>query len=187
MGSTRAQATRDRITAVAFELLREHGTAGMTMRQVALGAELSLSNVQYHFKSREALLVGVTEHHLAACRDALLAAVGPPERVTLRSVLRASLTDPRVLEVAPPFRELFAKALTEPGVRERLHAYYMRSLEGLVELLRQTSRKPRKRLEEVATVLMTAIEGAYLLEEITPVSGKRLATVLEQVATSMLE
>lgn len=186
MGSSRAQATRARITEVAFELLREHGAAGMTMRQVALGAELSLSNVQYHFESREALLVGVTEHHLAACRDALLAAVGTPDRATLRSVLRASLTDPRVLEVAPPFRELFAKAVTEPGVRDKLHEYYAQSFEALVELLGRTSRKPRKRLEEVATVLMTAIEGAYLLHEITPVSGKRLATVLEQVATNML-
>ena len=159
----------------------------MTMRQVAVRVGLSLSNVQYHFESREALLVGVTEYHLAQCRQALEAAVGAPETMTLGSLLRASLCDERVLETAPPFRELFAVAETEPAVREKLNEYYARGFDEFVAFLRQQSHVRRKRLEEVATVLMTAVEGAYLLHEITPVTGKRLATVLEQIATDMLE
>lgn len=162
----------------------------MTMRQVAKHAGLSLSNVQYHFKSPEDLLVGVTEHHLAECSAAMQTALGPAETPTLRSVLRASLCDEGVRSAAPAFRELFAKAQTEPAVRQKLNEYYQRMFETSVERLRGTlpkGRRSRKRVEEVVTVLMTSIEGAYLLEDVTPVAAKRLATVLEQVATTMLE
>ncbi len=187
MNSPRSQPTRARIAAAAFELLREGGTAGLTMRQVAARTGLALSNVQYHYPSREALLIGVTEHHLAACREAMRTAIGPADRASLRSVLRAALCDERVVQTAPPFRELFAWAQTEPGVRDQLNEHYERSFEALVELLGAHGSKRRKRIEETATVLMTSIEGAYLLDDITPVRGKRLANVLEQLAAAMLE
>ena len=184
--NSRGRQTRARIAATALALLRDKGSTGLTMRQVAAHSGLSLSNVQHHFKSREQLLIGITEHHLTLCSEALTRSLAKEPEITLGSILRVSLCDEDVLETAPAFRELFALARTEPGVRERLNAHYAHGLEQLVELLATISTQPGEQLVEVATVLMTSVEGAYLLAEATPVSGERLAARLEQVALQML-
>lgn len=184
--SRRGQDTRARIAAAALELLRERGSAGLTMRQVATRTGLSLSNVQYHFKFREQLLVGITEHHLELCSASMRQGLEAAGEVTLASVLRVSLCDEAVRATAPAFRELFALARVEAGVRERLDAHYAHSLEALVELLGSSSDAPRERLFEVGTLVMTSIEGAYLLASATPVSPERLAACLEEAVDRML-
>jgi AcrR family transcriptional regulator len=181
----RGHETRTRIAAEALTLLREKGSAGLTMRQVATRSGLSLSNVQYHYSSREKLLIGITEHHLAICHDALDAALGG--RTGLRAGLQASLCDEGVMDSAPPFRELFALALTEPAVHERLMAYYRATHDRLtVALAAHYPAADGDLVEEAATLLMTSIEGAYLLDEATPVSRQRLAHRLERVVDTLL-
>lgn len=173
--------TRARIAAAALQLLREKGASGLSMRQVAARTGLSLSNVQYHYGSRERLLVGITEHHLALCQAAMTEALGPPEEVTLRRVLEASLLDPGVVEVAPPFRELFALALGEPRVHALLMAYYSGTHAQLTALLQGMGSDPA-RAAQVAGALMAAIEGAYLLQEATGVSSEAMVDRLERMA-----
>ena len=157
------------------------------MRQVASRTGLSLSNVQYHYKSRERLLVGITEHHLALCHDAMEAAVGDPANVTIRGVIEASLLDARVAEVTPPFRELFALALGEPRVHELLMAHYRAAHTQLTQLLslHAPHRSPSE-VAEAASVLMAAIEGAYLIREATGVSAEAMVHRLEATTYAML-
>ncbi|MEO0600593.1 MAG: TetR/AcrR family transcriptional regulator [Myxococcota bacterium] len=187
MKQRRGEQTRARIAAAALELLRERGSAGLTMRQVAVRTELALSNVQYHYASREALLVGLTDHHLALCRDALVRGVARAGPVTLRAVLEVSLCDPEAIASASAFRELFALARTEPEVHERLVAYYRKGFSEMIELLGETwPTASRDALVEVATILLTSLEGAYLLADVTPVAGHRLAERLEAVAVALL-
>ena len=184
--TTRGEETRANIATAALELLRAKGSAGLTMRGVAAATGLSLSNVQYHFKNRAALLDGLTTHHLQRCSDALEHALRDAGRVSLRSILVASLCDERVLATGPAFRELFALARSEPKVHAQLTTYYATSLERLTEFLGTISDATRSTRIEVATVLMTSIEGAYLLADATPVSAKALAKRLEAVAIRML-
>lgn len=182
-----AQSTPARIAGAALEVLRERGAAGLTMRQVAARAGLALSNVQYHYPSREALLVGLVDHHFAACDEAMERAQARAGEPSLEATLRVSLCDEEVLAAAPVFRELFALARTEPGVRARLRERYRAILkEGIERLAHETADVPRERLAEVVTVLLTAIEGAYLLNDVVEVRGERLAEVLLDVARSML-
>ena len=76
----------------------ERGFHGVSMRQVANGANLSLSLVQYHFKVKSALYAAVMERRIAAInqqRLSLLDAVeqtsGAGEKPALEDVLRAFL------------------------------------------------------------------------------------------------
>lgn len=188
MKQRRSEQTRARIVAAALELLREQGSAGLTMRRLAGRTGLALSNVQYHYRSREALLAGLTEHHLASCREAMVRGVERAGRLGVRTVIEVSLTDASALESASAFRELFALARTEPEVHRRLIVYYTRALSELVALLdAEWPGRGRERLEEAATVVMTSIEGAYLLVGATPVTGTRLAERLEAVVRALLE
>lgn len=187
MKQDRGRRTRARIAGAALEVLRESGSAGLTMRRVASRTGLSLSNVQYHFKSREDLLVGITDHHLALCRDAMERGLERAGAITLRSILRVSLCDDAVRETAPAFRELFALARFEPSVAERVNQHYADGLEALVGLLAEESSASKARRREVATLLATSIEGAYLLSDVTPVSAARLAKRLEETARWLLE
>lgn len=157
------------------------------MRQVAARSGLSLSNVQHHFKSRELLLIGITEHHLNLCTESLHQAMAREPELSLGAVLRVSLCEPEVLATAPAFRELFALARSEPGVRKRLDDHYAHALEQLMALLETITPRPEQELREIGTLLMTSLEGAYLLADATGVSGERLAARLEQVAMHLLE
>lgn len=81
----------------------ERGYHGVSMRQVADGAGISLSLVQYHFKTKEALFSSVMERRIVAInhrRLALLDAVevgsGPSGKPAVEDVLRAFL-EPTVL------------------------------------------------------------------------------------------
>ena len=83
--------------------------------------------------------------------------------------------------------------LIEAGPPDRnpwLHipvGYYRTMFEQAVEGLGALPHgaKPT-RVAEVATVLMTSVEGFYLVGDATPLAGERLATVLYDVATTML-
>lgn len=186
MPSQKAIETRSRIAAAALALLREKGASGLTMRGVATRCGLSLSNVQYHYGSRQALLTGLAEHHLTLCQAAMEAAITRAGPLSLRTVLEASLLAPEVRETVPPFRELFALGVTQPEVQARLMAHYQASHTHFVALLGTHWDRPEAELAEVATLLMAAMEGAYLLEDATPVTLARLVDRLEQTATALL-
>lgn len=187
MTARRPTTTRARIAAAALDLLREKGASGLSMRQVAARTGLALSNVQYHYSSREQLLVGLTEHHLALCQGTMDRALARAGRVDLRSVLQVSLLDDEVRQTAAPFRELFALALAEPLVHELLMAHYRRAHAEFTELLGSIA--PSRALSEVseaAGLVMASIEGAYLLHEATGISLEATVDRLENLLQTML-
>ncbi len=50
----------------AMTLLKDSGDQGLTMRKIAETANMSLSNVQYYFKTKELLLGALLEGFLLA-------------------------------------------------------------------------------------------------------------------------
>lgn len=62
--STARRDTKDRIMDVAERLFADHGFAATSLRQITAEAEVNLAAVNYHFKSKEALLSAVIERRL---------------------------------------------------------------------------------------------------------------------------
>jgi AcrR family transcriptional regulator len=56
--------TKDRILDTAERLFADHGFAATSLRQITAEAEVNLAAVNYHFKSKEALLSAVIERRL---------------------------------------------------------------------------------------------------------------------------
>jgi AcrR family transcriptional regulator len=55
--------TRSRILEMAWALIRERGTKGVTVAEIADAAEVSRQLVYFHFESRAGLLVAMARHH----------------------------------------------------------------------------------------------------------------------------
>ncbi len=64
--TAKGASTRDRIVAAARTKLIEHGVDGFGLRDLAASLDLKLSNVQYYFKTREALLFHVLQQEADA-------------------------------------------------------------------------------------------------------------------------
>ncbi len=62
----KGNSTCDRIVAAARKKLVENGVDGFSLRELATSLDLKLSNVQYYFKTREALLLHVFKREAAA-------------------------------------------------------------------------------------------------------------------------
>ena len=62
----KGNSTCDRIVAAARTKLVENGVDGFSLRELATSLDLKLSNVQYYFRTREALLLHVFEREALA-------------------------------------------------------------------------------------------------------------------------
>lgn len=91
----RGETTRAAIVAAAEELLLESGYEGMTMREVAKCAGVSLGNAYYYFGSKEDLVHGFYERlqddHAQAAQEACLGLTTLEDRI--RAVLHAWLDE----------------------------------------------------------------------------------------------
>lgn len=67
----KGQSTKDLIVECATQLLAREGFGGFSMRRVANAAEMSLGNLQYHFRTKDMLLHALAEVHFSRCTAAL--------------------------------------------------------------------------------------------------------------------
>ena len=94
--------TRQRILDAAESLFTRHGINGVSLREIAAGADIRISNLQYHFKTREDLYHAVFERRILAINEDRLARLGSIERESgydyahLEDVVRA-LVEPMVM------------------------------------------------------------------------------------------
>lgn len=106
--SAKGSATRQSIVARGFELAGQLGLEGLTIGQLAEQLELSKSGLYAHFKSKEALQIGVVEHAVAQFVD---------------RVVRPSLLTPRG---EPRVRAMFA-AWLDWGLGQPSGCFFMAS------------------------------------------------------------
>jgi AcrR family transcriptional regulator len=117
--------TKDKILDAAEGLFADHGFAATSLRQITAEANVNLAAVNYHFKSKEALLSAVIERTLAPINrrrmellDELEASSrgGPPDleaavRAFVRPAFEARMANP---EGTWHFPRLMARLLAEP-------------------------------------------------------------------------
>lgn len=106
------QETRKRIIEAARRVLVREGSNGFSLRKVAAEAGLSLSNVQYYYPTRVALLEGILAGFIEENQDYLSGHLVAPggSRETLTVFIREILVDESRNEEIRFFRSLFAFA-----------------------------------------------------------------------------
>ncbi len=119
------QETRKRIIEAARQVLVREGSNGFSLRKVAADAGLSLSNVQYYYPTRVALLEGIlagfVEEYQEYLSGHLIAQGGSKE--TLTAFIREILVDESRNDEIRFFRSLFTFA-DQDSLAGQLDAFY---------------------------------------------------------------
>ena len=147
----------------AADILRTDGDAGLTMRAVAAATEISLSNVQYYFASKDELLEALVEDYFAECAKLVEETAAQYAKKKGRAKLTAFLTkvmsdDIAMKEMCAMFRELWAIATRNPQIAKLLSEYYQQTRELLATALFPEVSDKRVQ-ERIGLLLIPYIEG----------------------------
>ena len=180
-----APKTKDHIIRSAIDVLQAYGTEGLTMRKVAGEANMSLGNLQYHFKDKASLMGGLAEYYFGECSSMLdgyqhSPAHGSPEEQLHRfigSLLEHVDHGDQISDMCRVFREMWALSTRDSGIHRQLVNYYQVTTEKLAAVLFPITSNEQS-ANQLASVILTYIEGYSITSEALPVDRKETAQML---------
>lgn len=156
----------------AKKVLRQNGHAGLSTRDVAAAAGVPLSQIHYHFGSKQGLVLTLFEYLNAQLLDRQNALFNDPELKISEQWDRACdyLDDDIASGYVRILQELIAASWADPEVAKVIRA----GLKGWIDLIADLARRAERELgglgpftaEEVAALIANAFIGAesqYLL------------------------
>ena len=182
---TVAPNTKDQIIRSAIEVLQTDGTEGLTMRKVAGEADMSLGNLQYHFKDKTSLTGGLAEYYFGQCSSMLDGYEHTPPDGSREEQLHQfilSLLDhvdhaDHISDMCRIFREMWALSARDSDIHRQLVDYYQVTIEKLTALLLPISSNVES-AKRMASVLLPFIEGYSITCEALPIDKKETAQIL---------
>lgn len=156
------QRTRGAIIDVAKALLLESGSLEFTLREVALRAGISISNLQYYFPTRLAVLRAVVEPvieaYLAELRKTL--DVDAPPRVMVDALVDRALEDAKDAERSALWWHFVSLAAIDAECSQLLDDWYEEVTQGIAKFIRVVDPecKPADSLHR-ATLLIAMADG----------------------------
>ena len=162
--SLRAQGlrTRNEIVRAAKELLLENGSLDFTLRSVARRVGISISNLQYYFPTRPAVLRAVMEPLIAGYLDELKEALneGAPARETLDALVGRAFQDAKNAEFTPLWLHFASLAATDRECAQQLDEWYEAVTRGIARLIEAV--RPdleRNQALHLATLIIAMSDG----------------------------
>ncbi len=133
------------------------------MRAVANAAEISLSNVQYYFRNKDALLEAIVEDYFEQCATFLAQTTKEYEGATRREAFESFLVrvlsdDHQLTEMCATFREFWAISTRSPRIAALVQQYYQRTANLFSDALLEDIFDAEERVRVVLLVI-PYIEG----------------------------
>lgn len=159
----KAGSKRHFVMAHALDLLIESGYQGLSMRGVAERAGMSLSNVQYYFRSKDALIAEIADRYFGECATILciyFAENGPVQSKTDLQKLVALFLDHgrEMTNMCHVFRELWAIAARDQTVGCLVDAHYRRLADMLSAQIKYPTAEPAV-VDRLVAALLVISEG----------------------------
>jgi AcrR family transcriptional regulator len=179
--STKTDIKKARIIECALELLCEQGDKGLTMRQVAVCSKMSLSNVQYYFKNRDALLVGLIDYYLKECNESYDSHLNNvPDAEKLKRIISLSIGNSESSSVCNIFKELWAIADRNPIVKNHLNDYYKFFAKKLTNQLKVLAGPEcaDQSIDEAVSLILPLIEGYSITKNAIPLDTEGMITMI---------
>lgn len=176
----------EKILDVALELLKTEGDHGVTMRKIAASANMSLSNVQYYFKTKDILLKSLADRYFQACLEDIRAM---PALESVEADLENLLSDflchgLELTEMCRIFREYWAISTRNESIDEYVQQYYKDQVDILATKLRPVAAS-EKGLSEALSLFIPFVEGYSLTARAMPEDihsvTRRLAVVISDL------
>ncbi|MEM7242019.1 MAG: TetR/AcrR family transcriptional regulator [Pseudomonadota bacterium] len=178
---TKPEGRKAEIVMAAATLLKEHGEAGFSLREVAKVVGMKLASLQYHFPNKAELMTEILNFIMDAYLaeiEAAVASAGDDPVEQLKSAARALSglgeieEDDGRLEI-----HLWSMALTDSLVRKTMdecHKFYIDKMSGMIAAANSTidAQEAKKR----AVLIASLQEGSMLFmdEEVTGLSLKSI-------------
>ncbi|GAB3627987.1 hypothetical protein GCM10027419_28380 [Pandoraea terrae] len=157
--------TRNAIVRVARKLLLEGGTLEFSQRAVALRAGISVSNLQYYFPTRLAVLRAVMEPVIDGYMDELKRALdsSASPRETLDALLERALRDAKDTKNTALWAHFVSFASIDPECSRLLDDWYDALTHGIATLVRAVNPECSEADSlHVATLLIAMADGLAL-------------------------
>ncbi|MGL6259835.1 TetR/AcrR family transcriptional regulator [Vibrio sp. WXL210] len=149
----------DQIIEKTLEVLKTEGDYGVTMRKVASRCGITLSSLQYYYKTKDDLLKAVADKYFQQCIAML---EGMPEITTqdelgavLDSFLSYAFEDSDLTRI---FREYWAISSRNEMINKYLARYYVSFSEIMTEKLRPLADNDEA-LAQAVSILIPYVEG----------------------------
>lgn len=163
---------RNHVIAIASELFLQKGLANTSMDEVVVKSGVSKSNIYYHFKSKEDLVVAVFDYRINRLRETLDELSGSVNRSIAKRIeliftaLAEELEDRSCVGGCPIFSLLSAQI---PEIRTRIN-HFIDEMQALVERLLVAGVVAGEfradiPIAQTATMIVTTLEGAMMLAE----------------------
>lgn len=182
----RQNAKSEKVLDVALELLKAQGDYGVTMRQVAANASMSLSNVQYYFKNKDELLKAMASRYFGACLEEMRGM----EVIECSSSLEEDINDLlkgflshglEVSEMCRIFREYWAISTRNSAIDIHIKDYYREMVVLLSNILRPAARSEQG-ISQAVSIIIPFVEGysitALSMPESIDVVNKNLTKIV---------
>ncbi|WP_409346836.1 TetR/AcrR family transcriptional regulator [Paenibacillus sp. MBLB4367] len=170
-----AKSNRDQVVETAAQLFLTNGYTQTSMDEVMKRSQVSKSNIYYHFKSKEELLLGVVDWWAAQYESALFTLLGRTEltskaRIASFFEMLAEQFEARGGKGSCPFLSFYVQCPpdAEP-VKERIARFFREQLPLVEKLLLQGVQKKEFRANlnaaDTAAFILASLEGAIMLAE----------------------
>ncbi|WP_293236971.1 TetR/AcrR family transcriptional regulator [Mycolicibacterium sp.] len=170
-----------RILAAALELIGAHGVSGTSLQMIADAVGVTKAAVYHQYKSKNQIVIAVTENELAILEDALVAAEADERRQQARRTLLIQLID---LAVA---RRQWVGTLTSDPVIVRIlgeHPPFQRFMNRLYGVLLDQRDDTKARV--TAAIMSAAIAGSVVNPIVTDLDDDVLRANLVELVPRLL-
>lgn len=171
-----------KIIQTTIQLLCVEGAGGLTMRKVAKLSEIRLSNLQYYYKDKEALLEATIEDYFRQNEEEVTQNIAQlPDNIPLehllKIILETALIDGNSSPRCAMFREIWALATKMPTIDHLVRSYYQQYNNWLCNQFAPYS----KDAATIVSLLMPYVEGYSLMGNALPISKEKVIQGLIQM------
>jgi AcrR family transcriptional regulator len=182
LGSVARTAAQTRILNAALDLFATHGVSGTSLQMIADAVGVTKAAVYHQFKTKEEIVIAVTDTELGLLEDALEAAEAEPDPLRARKVL---LT--RVIDMAVQRRGLVRTLQNDPVIVRLLgeHEPFRRFISRLYGVLLDEHDDTEARIS--AALFSGAIAGGIVNPLVDDIDPATLRAALIQLTQRMLK
>ncbi|MCO8626402.1 TetR/AcrR family transcriptional regulator [Burkholderia multivorans] len=154
--------TRNKIVRVARKLLLQGGALEFSQRGVAAAAGITVSNLQYYFPTRLAILRAVVEPVISTYLNDLRSALATDAlpRDVLEQLMERALRDAKDTQIRAQWAHFFSFAAVDDECRRLVDEWYATLIHELAQLVRAAN--PAHSATEsrnIATLLISMTDG----------------------------
>jgi AcrR family transcriptional regulator len=183
----RSRARVELILKAAAELLAEGGVDALTMRSLAVRAEIPVATIYRYFANREEIIAAYLDHELEQIDEAVVAAVLGLDRVTVRSLAEAvTLAHMRHHQAHPEGVPVWFGGRLNPAVLDRvreLDARLAATLRSATAAAGMLAGAPSFSAELVVRLVDRMFEFVFLVERTAEEQKTIVLSVVDMVAS----